>query len=341
MNCENPSTSKMSKKRRRHNSQLAKEQNTEALAISRSEDFWFEDGNLVLQAEDVQFKVHKGVLSRYSPVFATILSMPHTDDEPAVEGCPVLHVYDDCTDIRNLLLLLYDKCYDSCAPLPFGVVVSMVRIGKKYEIPHLVRCGLKHMKKEFPVTLKDWDIREKAGGHARIDGIKTPAGLFAMIKLALECGIETVLPSAYYQCCLDMDATLFGHQGANLLFTPASQGIPKICFTAHKRLVENQNNSLNELSKELLEHRTCRPMLRKGRSPDYKYERCISELWPKHNTELKLLERCDPSSLEGKNLCQPCIKRILYTLEQGREAVWDHLPSFFGLPDWNDLKNCG
>ena len=43
--------------------------------VTRS-DIWLEDGNIVLQAENMQFKVHRGLLARVSPVFADVFSVP-------------------------------------------------------------------------------------------------------------------------------------------------------------------------------------------------------------------------------------------------------------------------
>ena len=44
---------------------------------NRCEDLWFEDGNVVLRAEDTYFKVYEGILSRESPVFVDMFSLPH------------------------------------------------------------------------------------------------------------------------------------------------------------------------------------------------------------------------------------------------------------------------
>jgi hypothetical protein len=70
---------------------------------------WFEDGNLVLQAEDVQFRVHRGVLRSNSAIFADMLSISQPDTQATVEGCPVVHLQDNSRELEHLLKALYDR----------------------------------------------------------------------------------------------------------------------------------------------------------------------------------------------------------------------------------------
>ncbi|KAJ2974348.1 hypothetical protein NUW54_g11906 [Trametes sanguinea] len=44
--------------------------------ITKDEDFWFEDGNIVLVAQDVAFRVYKGPLMRHSTVFQDMFAFP-------------------------------------------------------------------------------------------------------------------------------------------------------------------------------------------------------------------------------------------------------------------------
>jgi len=70
-----------------------------------------DDGNVVLEAEDTQFKVHRSVLCRHSPVFRDMFTMPHVGGEgdSVVEGCPVVRLQDSAQDLKYLLLALYGE----------------------------------------------------------------------------------------------------------------------------------------------------------------------------------------------------------------------------------------
>jgi hypothetical protein len=73
--------------------------------------YWFEDGNIVLQAEETLFRVHQSVLSRHSSIFKDTFAMPQppSQENKYTEGCPVLPLSDTAEDINNLLSLLYDN----------------------------------------------------------------------------------------------------------------------------------------------------------------------------------------------------------------------------------------
>ncbi|KAF7297728.1 BTB domain-containing protein [Mycena kentingensis (nom. inval.)] len=64
--------------------------------ITRTPDYWFEDGSIVLQVESTQFRVAKTLLAKHSSVFRDMLSLPSTEDS-LVEGCPVVVLPGDST----------------------------------------------------------------------------------------------------------------------------------------------------------------------------------------------------------------------------------------------------
>ena len=78
--------------------------------ITRS-NIWFDDGSVVIQAEQTQFRVHRSMLSRHSSVFRDTFSVPQSpgDREPVIEGCSIVHLSDSSQDWENLLTLMYDN----------------------------------------------------------------------------------------------------------------------------------------------------------------------------------------------------------------------------------------
>ncbi len=64
-------------------------------------DPWFEDGNLVLIAEDrTGFRIHRGVLARQSEVFESMLSMPTPSSQNARKSPAHSRRMPDCGDAR-------------------------------------------------------------------------------------------------------------------------------------------------------------------------------------------------------------------------------------------------
>lgn len=70
---------------------------------------WFSDGNIVLQAGALQFKVHRDVLSLHSPVFKDMFTLPYTpmENEIIVDGCPIVALQDSARDVEHMLREIY------------------------------------------------------------------------------------------------------------------------------------------------------------------------------------------------------------------------------------------
>lgn len=74
-------------------------------------DLWFNDGNIIVVADDTPFKVYRGLLSQRSEVLRDILSIPQPPTPNASElmdGIPILHVSDTWKDLSYVLSALYN-----------------------------------------------------------------------------------------------------------------------------------------------------------------------------------------------------------------------------------------
>ena len=77
-----------------------------------SRDWWFHDGDVVLAAGTMLFKVHSTVLAAGSGVFADLFALGRPEangEEEQVnnEGVPTIPVHDDANDWLEVLLWLY------------------------------------------------------------------------------------------------------------------------------------------------------------------------------------------------------------------------------------------
>jgi len=75
-------------------------------SVTRSE-LWLADGNLVIQAESTQFRVHRSILSMHSNILNDCFGIPQPEEQETVEGCPIIHVSDSAADMKCILSLLY------------------------------------------------------------------------------------------------------------------------------------------------------------------------------------------------------------------------------------------
>lgn len=75
----------------------------------RDKQLWFDEGNVILAAKGKSFKVHSDVLVRHSDVFKQLLEESALAQlAEGLEGCPILRVDDEGTDLGDLLNIIYD-----------------------------------------------------------------------------------------------------------------------------------------------------------------------------------------------------------------------------------------
>lgn len=80
------------------------------MVAAKHGDPWFEDGNIILQAEWTQFKVYRGILAKNSEIFKDMFAMPlPAAGEELEDGCPVVHLSDRAEDWHHVLGALFDR----------------------------------------------------------------------------------------------------------------------------------------------------------------------------------------------------------------------------------------
>ncbi|KAJ7163138.1 hypothetical protein C8R46DRAFT_1102598 [Mycena filopes] len=297
--------------------------------LVRSTEYWFDDGNIILQVESSQFRVTKSVLSRNSSVFRDLFTVPLPPDEPTIENCPVVVLSGDTAEDWTLLGVVYPKSYPGDPPR-LSLLSAMLRLSKKYDFPLFREECVRRLKGEFPTTLHEFDSVASRWAFFRDD----PGDQYTcldVLALSREIGLHSVLPALY--------VALLGpsYMPKILDINDKSLGINDrlACVLGHTNLLKLQSTTtLSWLH------------LNDGHIPR---EDCSS---PKSCTDaLKTISHgisfphpptiCIFSAWDVKwqgSLCKLCRHRAkdIYTAE--RETCWQQLPAAFGLPGWEDLK---
>jgi len=76
---------------------------------TRSTDIYFDDGNIILVAGNIAFRVHRGQLARHSEVFRDLLLLPQPAGAEVFDESPVVRLTDTSDDVLMLLRALYDN----------------------------------------------------------------------------------------------------------------------------------------------------------------------------------------------------------------------------------------
>ncbi|KAH9829559.1 uncharacterized protein C8Q71DRAFT_400750 [Rhodofomes roseus] len=166
-------------------------------AFSRDERFWYEDGNVIIIAQGVGFRVFKGLLAADSEVFRDMLSLakpaPDLSRESGLDDCPVVHVTDTAAEVRSLLaILLGGRRYMRRLKFEFDDVANCIRLAHKYGIQDVLEDSLEELKKYFPATFDAFATRLTS---------ETSTDAIVAANLARLTNTLSILPAALYGCC--------------------------------------------------------------------------------------------------------------------------------------------
>ncbi|KAK0436374.1 hypothetical protein EV421DRAFT_1120437 [Armillaria borealis] len=171
-----------------------------------SDAFWFEDGNIVLIAANVAFKVHRGQLSRHSEVFEGLFDLPQPPEEvdDIYDGTPFVELHDSAQDVGYFLGALYDGLYFmKTSASDFACISAVLRLSTKYLVEHLrVQC-MTRLTQDWPTTLAGWDLREQQATdeNGRYLPRERTCHPIHVISLSIELGLIEFLPAAFYDLC--------------------------------------------------------------------------------------------------------------------------------------------
>lgn len=306
--------------------------------ITRS-DIWFEDGNVIIQAEKTHFKVYRGGLAANSSIFKDMFSMPQPPSagELDVEGCPVVHVSDTAEDIAIVLQALFLRGHVAAGePLSIPAVVAFLRLGKKYDIELLHAEALKRLHCEYPSTLGEMDLDYPSPMIAQKPD--TPTDLI-IANLAREQSLLSVLPLALYRCCCSYSAIqlMVGISGDDAVTTVLSAGDLLACCVALSSLGSTQYaTTLAWLNPYAIKFPTCT-------SPAH----CDNiRKFALHNVFFPSISIVGLATwsdfrddwLWAGSMCSSCDTIAEKLHDDGRVKFWEALPSIFGLPEWCELR---
>ncbi|KII84008.1 hypothetical protein PLICRDRAFT_118797 [Plicaturopsis crispa FD-325 SS-3] len=297
------------------------------LDATNSSTVWYNDGSIVLQAENTRFRVHRTVMALNSPIFEDMLHIGQSPGEDSVEECPLVVLHDSAEDLEAILRALYDRRYfDPEENQPLSLIASILRLSKKYEIQHLYNKALKFLTDQFPDTLEARD----ACGPSRV--VESAGFSFDVITLARELDIQQILPAAFYRFIMLYDDAVIldglpdptGEQMTKL--SPLDQ---KVAILGRQNVIKLSASTTYAWLDEEKTSEHCKQKL----ACTMGYHDISNGLW-------KPLPRCAALSQWRSEwnhwLCSRCRQDAIECHNSGRARFWSKLPECFDLPPWPD-----
>ncbi|PPR06074.1 hypothetical protein CVT26_005280 [Gymnopilus dilepis] len=299
-----------------------------ATIIRRNTNFWFDDGNIVLNAQGTLFRVHRGIIGRHAQVFKDMTSIPQpqTGQEPSVEGCPLVPLDDDPEDWEHLLNVIYDCNTSSFSKDTWNlpVLTSVLRLGRKYAFDHLYGEALKRVKLGVPSTLETWDEMLDNLYNAKAD---TPSkdDAIDLLNVLLEFDVGSCLPVGYAICLtfLTVEEVFRGTPRQDGSIARLSAASIETLIVGREKIFESKH--FKAFPDVLIPGEDCSfPAGCRRRSDCSPYPKAHSALEPWEDIEW---------------YCDQCKKRLIDHSRLHRQAIWSCLPFYFGSEQSNDAMD--
>ncbi|KAI4520192.1 hypothetical protein K525DRAFT_248791 [Schizophyllum commune Loenen D] len=309
----------------------------EERTLKRVQELWFDDGNIVLQAEDTQFRVHRSILAIHSNVFRGMLSLPQVGcDEEKIDGCPVVFLPGDAAqDMTYLFMAIYYSDFFESPPAPttFAIAAGILRAATKYDILMLRNRAVRHFDTVYPTELPPSPVDT-------VVGIPPTFGTFQpsrqedaeALHLARTLDLPWIRPYAMYRVSTrgliaDQETTQQADE-----FQCVSVADRFKCLQAQTKLLYATLNDVLSFLRTSHTSHSCQSADRCKQSRIEWMEEALQWDW------------IDPFLIEfeprwEKGLCEECVCVAKADFEDGRAIVWSKLPEMFSVAkSWDHLE---
>ncbi|KAJ7865650.1 hypothetical protein B0H14DRAFT_2734146 [Mycena olivaceomarginata] len=265
-----------------------------------------------------------------------MLGLPQPQEQPTVDGCPVIELsLDSEEDVENLLRALYDPLFFLQKALPFPIIASHLRLSRKYEFRGVLETIVERLTHENPTTLDGYDALKTGNTYSPTRIVNYRGLIYDTITLAGENNILTVLPCAYYRALVGSSPSqIFDGiprgDGTVATLSPAHQRACNLGRTALLRAQWDAENTFGWTENQADEVNCVDPT--GCRHKKYAFLR-------RHVVRGSLAPFCSVAYVDSLSICAVCTEVIRGKMIAGRQRMWDLLPTFFELPPWSELKD--
>ncbi|TFY73272.1 hypothetical protein EWM64_g10740 [Hericium alpestre] len=307
---------------------------TTCASWTQCNELWFEDGNIILVAEGVGYRVHRSMLCIHSEIFNDIFGVADPASSDIFDGCPVIALPDTREDIYNMLKAIHFRQVESKPS--FSLIVSLLRVATKYMINDLrteiigILCAI------FPTTLEAYEASSKTYCPEDVAPI-------VVVHLGMAYNVPTIIPAACYLVALmDPNESILDEGDI-------SSVIWSMRMRSRDQLMEVIEVSVRR-SYQLTAFptaanpTTCQPPPFAWRSLDCSRQDCngISDN-RKYRLErtcrrlsCDILKRRKPMVSMG-HACDACEACLADYWAEIRRRIWEFLPELCGYTDWQSV----
>ncbi|KAI0753759.1 hypothetical protein C8Q74DRAFT_1373699 [Fomes fomentarius] len=313
---------------------------------THDEEFWFQDGNVVLLASDtVAFRVYSGLLASQSPVLRNMLSSPAIASAAQIDAVRVVQVLDSSHEWKHLLRILLPKDSKMIPKLShnirsdFHAISTVLRLAHKYEIIFVEQYAISALKDMYPDAYERFfevyygSFSTTPQDRSTSEHKVTLSYAIGAINLARLTNTLSILPAAFYHCSALGGDIAKGHSREDGTVDYLSRDDLSRCIEGMRTLMTATHEYVQSLSK--------------GPSPSC--TKACGQSWRSSLDRLQrhwlVLMRNDP--LRGaldhgvfgteRPLCTTCVSWVRGRERDELTKLWNSLPKIFGVDDTGSL----
>ncbi|GJF00083.1 hypothetical protein PsYK624_163620 [Phanerochaete sordida] len=312
-------------------------------------ELWWSDGNVVVAAVDLSFRVHASILRRHSSIFAELLDKaPDAVGEvhEAFDECQILRVQDKGADLAEMFSVLYDGgsrgFFDWKKPIEFGKLRQITLVAIKYKVQHIIDEAAARLEHVFPTSF----VPERLGVDSWV-GVRPDypvhfphrdAAIIGAVLLARAIDKDNppaFIATAMYHCASLVSRDLYSPCPTEDQLSLTYEDFLK-CDYASGQLIRKcswvRSPVADALQKPLCGGKACRKGLQRLvcdwiRSSAFSTSQPLSLF---ASTVIPTYRDAAPDA----QLCKLCAVALLETIAQRQREVFADLGNIFEVPNW-------
>ncbi|TBU37150.1 hypothetical protein BD309DRAFT_1084851 [Dichomitus squalens] len=311
----------------------------------RDEEFWYEDGTIILIVGDVEFRVFKGLLVDRSTVFRDMFAFPQPSSAASTSAgqtpCPEVALTDSPEDVRQLLRFLMPGGLSG--PLTpedstFRDISACISLAHKYQINHVVQRGLALLRAKLPAV---GVVKTSQGSTAFRKPQMSRDQTIRLIKLARLVDANDLLFlgvwSAAYLTPQKLSQGFLRPDGTHEVLSTSDLAL---CFSARERLTQEHVKRIMRWATPAVAPK-CEARGPRGKT-------CYVELAKALRLTEGDLDDCPvPEDFrtwylrddQKLGICTDCLALLSKRQAKGQMDIWRRLPKIIGVefPNWNQM----
>jgi len=220
------------------------------------------------------------------------------------------------------------------AETSYEVVLAILKLSTKYEVAYLRKRALAHLRLSYPLTLDQWNRRQKVSTLAAELDVDTWPGstskTLKVIEVAKKLDIPWILPAAYYDC-----STV----SLELLLDDSKWNDGTIDLETKNSILIGYQKQSTATHSQMLDFLYCDPLnncMQKEVCGEIRRRLyCATQEWS-ITKPLDAMVDGDWECFLG-SLCGLCLGVSKVRFDRARKEFWERLPEIYGLPKWEVL----